>query len=155
MKLNKKLIIGVIAIAAIFVSNLQYAIDNYGIDNWGLGLEAVASGSGGTGTGPTGTGTDTPSGRDTHISTCSYVERWDNHLKQWVIVHKYEGFCAFGTKQSCRDFNCTDDPDILNSTENYMDYEPDLVVDEWDFSYMNPPDHSTMPPIVIPPSLNN
>ena len=36
---------GIIIALAIVVTNLQYAIDNYGINNWGLGLEAIASGS--------------------------------------------------------------------------------------------------------------
>ena len=154
MKLNKKLIIGVIAIAAIFVSNLQYAIDNYGLGNWGLDFDIIASGSGSTGTGPTGTGTDTPSGKDTHMSNCGSVERWDNHLKQWVMVQKYEGYCTTGTKPDCRYFNCTTDPDALtNSTDNYMESEPTQGPD----IYAPPqeyPDLITVPFIVNDPKLN-
>ena len=113
MKTKKKLLIGIIAILAIFVSNLQYAIDNYGIGNWGFGLDIVASGSGSTGT---------DSGRDTHMSGCGQVERWDTHTCQYVNVQKYSGSCTTGAKPDCRYFSCTEDPDALTSSANASNY---------------------------------
>ena len=172
MKLNKKLIIGVIAIAAIFVSNLQYAIDNYGIGNWGLGLDIVASGStakgGGTGTG-TGTAPST-NYKDTHMTNCGTVERWDSSLGQWVAVQKYDGYCTTGTKPDCRYISCTADPDALvSSSSNHPDlpYDPNnpKFPDELDVEhgyadprypqppihYPNPTDNESTPAIYIPP----
>ena len=169
MKLNKKLIIGVIAIAAIFVSNLQYAIDNYGLGNWGLDFDIIASGSGST-----GTGTNAPSGKDTHMTNCGTVERWDTHLCQWVVVQKYEGSCTTGTKPDCKYFSCTTDPDaLLSSSDSHPDLpydpsnpkfpnEPDAThgygnpeYPQPPIHYPNPPDNESTPGIYIPPIYDN